>query len=92
VVKFHSPAQLIMPTYDVRKADHRACSMVEKIAIPRRRRLHELQQVPRGGGAHEDGRARPIDVMANGIDLELFDEAEIDRRARALRAAEGHGR
>jgi len=33
VVRFHSPAELIMPTYDSGKADHFACSLVERLAI-----------------------------------------------------------
>jgi glycosyltransferase involved in cell wall biosynthesis len=83
VMKFHSPAQLIMPTYDVRKADVRACSLVEKIGI-------------RGAGAYTScsrfladevrtkmGVRREIEVIANGIDLDLFDHAaQIDARAK----------
>jgi glycosyltransferase involved in cell wall biosynthesis len=83
VMKFHSPAQLIMPTYDVRKADVRACSLVEKISI-------------RGAGAYTScsrfladevrtkmGVRREIEVIANGIDLDLFDRAaQIDARAK----------
>ena len=83
VMKFHSPAQLIMSTYNVRKADVRACSWVEKIGI-------------RGAGAYTScsrfladevrtkmGVRREIEVIANGIDLELFDRAEqIDARAK----------
>jgi glycosyltransferase involved in cell wall biosynthesis len=83
VMKFHSPAQLIMPTYDVRRADVRACSLVEKIGI-------------RGAGAYTScsrfladevrtkmGVRREIEVIANGIDLDLFDRAaQIDARAK----------
>src|SRR5439155_20110968 len=29
LVRFHSPAELIMPYYDVRQADHRWCSLLE---------------------------------------------------------------
>jgi hypothetical protein len=40
VVKFHPPAQLIMPTYDVRKADTRALLVRREDRDPRRRRAH----------------------------------------------------
>jgi glycosyltransferase involved in cell wall biosynthesis len=72
-----------MPTFDVRKADVRACSIVEKIGI-------------RGAGAYTScsrfladevrtkmGVRREIEVIANGIDLDLFDHAaQIDARAK----------
>lgn len=83
VVRFHSPARLIMETYDVPHADIVACSAVEKLAI-------------RGAGAftscskfladevHDKlGVQRPIEVIPNGIDLDLFDrEPRIDVRER----------
>jgi hypothetical protein len=33
VVKFHSPAELIMADYDVTRADHVLCALIEKAAF-----------------------------------------------------------
>jgi glycosyltransferase involved in cell wall biosynthesis len=83
VVKFHSPAQLIMPTYDVRKADHRACSIVEKVGIRGAGALTSCSRFLAEEVRTKMGVRRPIEVIGNGIDLELFDAAEsIDARAK----------
>lgn len=76
VVRFHSPAQLIMEYYDVPPADQRLCAAVEQVGI-------------RGAGAYSACSGflasevrdklrvnRPIRVIPNGIDLELFDAAD----------------
>lgn len=83
VIKFHSPAELIMPTYDVRKADHRACSFVEKWAIRGAGAFTSCSQFLADEVRTKMKVRRKIDVVANGIDLELFDGAEqIDARAK----------
>jgi len=83
VVKFHSPAQLIMPTYDVRKADTRACSFVEKIGIRGADALTSCSRFLADEVRNKMGVRREVKVIANGIDLDLFDQApQIDARAR----------
>lgn len=81
VLKFHSPAHLIMPTYDVRKADHTFCSIVEDMGIRGAGALMSCSQFVADEVHQKMGVSRPIRVIANGIDLELFDSAEqIDAR------------
>jgi glycosyltransferase involved in cell wall biosynthesis len=81
VIKFHSPAELIMSTYDVRKADHRACSFVEKWAIRGAGAFTSCSRFLADEVRTKMGVRRPIDVIYNGIDLELFDhERQIDAR------------
>jgi glycosyltransferase involved in cell wall biosynthesis len=83
VMKFHSPAQLIMPTYDVRKADRIACSLVEKIGIRGADAYTSCSRFLADEVRAKMGVRRPIEVIANGIDLELFDTAEsIDARTK----------
>lgn len=78
VVRLHSPAQLIMPFYDVKAGDLRWCSRIERQAMQRAGRLSacsgfvaretcrsaELAQVPR--------------VITNGLDLDWFDATQAD--------------
>lgn len=83
VVKFHSPARLIMPTYDVRKADHVACSWVEGAGIRGAGALTSCSRFLAQEVRSKMGVRRPVEVIANGIDLALFDAGEqIDARAR----------
>ncbi len=83
VVKFHSPAQLIMPTYDVRKADHVACSLVEKVGIRGAGALTSCSRFLAEEVRRKMAIGRHVEVIANGIDLELFDaEESIDARAK----------
>jgi glycosyltransferase involved in cell wall biosynthesis len=83
VVKFHSPAQLIMPTYDVRKLDTRACSLVEKIGIRGADALTSCSRFLADEVKNKMGVRREVKVIANGIDLDLFDRAaQIDARAK----------
>ena len=83
VMKFHSPAQLIMKTYDVRKADVRACSLVEKIGIRGAGAFTSCSRFLADEVRTKMGVRREIEVIANGIDLDLFDHAaQIDARAK----------
>lgn len=83
VMKFHSPAELIMSTYDVRKADQRACSWVEKVGIRGAGAFTSCSKFLADEVRTKMGVRRPIDVIYNGIDLELFDaEEQIDARAK----------
>ena len=81
VVKFHSPAQLIMGDYDVTRADRILCSSVERLAF---RRATGFTAGSRFLASEVRTRLRvqrPVTVIPNGIDLDLFDAAEqIDAR------------
>jgi glycogen synthase len=81
VVKFHSPAQLIMPTYDVRRLDTRACSLVEGIGFRGAGALTSCSRFLADEVRKKMGIRREVKVIANGIDLGLFDRAHtIDAR------------
>lgn len=83
VVKFHSPAQLIMPTYDVRKLDTRACSLVERIGFRGADALTSCSRFLADEVRKKMGVRRKVKVIANGIDVGLFDRArQIDARER----------
>jgi len=76
VVKFHSPAQLIMPYYDVEPRDIMFCSLVEKLGFQRANRFSSCSQFLASELSDKLRVRRPIRVIPNGIDLELFDTAE----------------
>jgi glycosyltransferase involved in cell wall biosynthesis len=81
VVKFHSPAQLIMPTYDVRRLDTRACSLVERIGFRGADALTSCSRFLADEVRKKMGVRREVKVIANGIDVGLFDRArQIDAR------------
>ncbi|MCU0865152.1 MAG: glycosyltransferase family 4 protein [Planctomycetes bacterium] len=83
VVKFHSPARLIMRYYDVRPEDIVFTGLVERMAIEA-----AVGHTSCSAGAAAQIRdemdfRRPIEVVANGIDLALFDADEtVDVRER----------
>jgi glycogen synthase len=76
VVKFHSPARLIMPYYDVRRADIEICSFVERLGMYRASAFSACSQFMARDARDRLGISRPIRVISNGIDLELFDRAK----------------
>ena len=76
VVRFHSPAQLIMGTYDVGRADVRCCSSLERLAMNAATALTSCSRFLADEVTEKIGIRRPIEVIANGIDLALFDRAE----------------
>jgi glycosyltransferase involved in cell wall biosynthesis len=83
VIKFHSPAKIIMPTYSVPKLDRLICPILENRALRGASALTSCSQFL----AHEAERQLPvklpIDVVPNGIDLDLFDQGDsIDMRGR----------
>jgi len=76
LIKFHSPAKLIMPYYDVRKADITFCSGLEQLAM-RRKTAYSACSRFLAEEAHTKLGIRPhIEVIPNGIDLTLFDSTE----------------
>jgi hypothetical protein len=75
VVRLHSPSRLIMPCYDVRRADIVGCSMIEQRAIKGATALTSCS----GFLANEVGRTlgvrREIPVITNGLDIAWFDSS-----------------
>ena len=79
IVRFHSPSELIMQFYDVPGADIRMCSWLERRAIRRATALTSCSAFLAGEARHKMRIRRPIEVIPNGIDLELFDgEPSVD--------------
>ncbi len=79
VVRFHSPAQLIMPMYDVSRADMVACSALERRGIGSATALTSCSAFLAGQVRTEMDVRAPVTVISNGIDLSLFDsEPKID--------------
>ena len=76
LVKFHSPARLIMPFYDVKRADIRLCSFVEKLGILKAKMYSTCSRFLADEARGKLGIRRLIRVIPNGIDLELFDKTE----------------
>jgi glycosyltransferase involved in cell wall biosynthesis len=76
VVRLHSPAELIMPTYDTKALDRVLTGTVERLGISGARALSSCSR-----WLAEEVRGRmavrtPIEVIPNGIDLALFDRDE----------------
>jgi glycosyltransferase involved in cell wall biosynthesis len=83
VVRFHSPAQFIMPSYDVRRADIRLCAFLERLAARRGRAFTSCSRFLADEVRDKLRWRRPIRVIPNGIDVELFDAVEqVDIRRR----------
>jgi glycogen synthase len=76
LVKFHSPARLIMPFYDVRRADITLCSFAEQIGIRGARAFTACSRFVAEEVRKKLRIREPIRVIPNGIDLELFDKVE----------------
>jgi glycogen(starch) synthase len=72
-VRFHSPARLIMDTYDTPKLDRTLTAFVEQIAIDRARVWTACSRFVADEVEARMGVAGPVHVIPNGIDLELFD-------------------
>jgi glycosyltransferase involved in cell wall biosynthesis len=75
VVRLHSPARLIMPTYDVRPADISLCSAVEQRGITGATALTSCSRFVADAVIERMGVRRPIEVVTNGLDVEWFDAA-----------------
>ena len=83
LIKLHSPAQLIMSTYDVRKADIILCSFLERRAMRRVTAVTSCSQFLAREVQTKLGIGKHIEVIYNGIDLTLFDKApQFDARER----------
>ncbi len=75
IIKFHSPARLIMPYYDVREADTRLCSFAEQIGLHGASAFSSCSRFLAREVRQTLGIQRPVQVIPNGIDLDLFDNA-----------------
>lgn len=81
VVKFHSPAKLIMGFYDVTAIDHALCGRIEKLGLSGARGYTACSRFMAAEARLQLGVRRPVSVISNGIDLGLFDAAEqVDAR------------
>jgi len=76
VVRFHSPSRLIMPFYDVRKADITLCSWLEQRAIQSATALSSCSGFLAREVRDHLGIRKPVEVIPNGIDLDLFDQEQ----------------
>jgi glycosyltransferase involved in cell wall biosynthesis len=76
LVKLHSPAQLIMPYYNVQKADIALCALFERLGMRGASAFSACSHFLAREAREKLGIRRPIRVVPNGIDLELFDRAE----------------
>src|SRR5437870_1366074 len=81
LVRFHSPAQLIMSHYDVRRVDIAFCSLVERIAFRGSSAYSSCSRFLAQEVRKKLGVRHPIRVIPNGIDLDVFDAAgQVDIR------------
>ncbi|MCC6672815.1 MAG: glycosyltransferase [Planctomycetes bacterium] len=76
VVRLHSPAELIMPTYPSRTLDRALTAMVERIAMNGARALSSCSGWLAREVRQRLGVGRPIEVIPNGIELGIFDGDE----------------
>jgi len=72
-IKFHSPARLIMNIYDTPRIDREACAFVEQLGINQAEVLTSCSRFLADEVATKMNEPKPIHVIANGIDLEMFD-------------------
>jgi glycosyltransferase involved in cell wall biosynthesis len=77
VVKFHSPAYLIMPTYDVRRADHIVCSVLEQLALIGASAFTSASRFLADEVRRKLNVRRDVHVVPNGIDVEQFDRSDM---------------
>jgi glycogen synthase len=81
VVRFHSPARLIMGYYQVRGADVTLCSSLERLAMTGAGAFTACSRFLADEVRAQLGIRAPVTVIPNGIDLELFDaEEQVDVR------------
>jgi glycosyltransferase involved in cell wall biosynthesis len=75
-VKFHSPARLIMNIYDVPKIDRELTGFAEQLGINQASVLTSCSRFLADEVATKMGEQRPIHVVQNGIDVEMFDRGD----------------
>lgn len=74
VVRLHSPAELIMPTYPTRASDRALTAIVERLGLTGARAITSCSHWLAKEVRHRLRIDRPISVIPNGIDLALFDQ------------------
>lgn len=77
VIRYHSPARLIMPYYDVRRADVILCGALEGAAMRAAGTHTACSTYLRDAVRRELGVHAPITVIPNGMDLDAFDRADV---------------
>lgn len=78
VVRLHSPAQLIMPFYDVRPGDMRCCAAIERQALHRARQVTACSAFVADAARAAIGLQQMPTVISNGLDLDWFDASTAD--------------
>jgi glycogen(starch) synthase len=73
VVKFHSPARLIMEMYDTPRTDDEITSLFEQIGINQATVRTSCSRFLADEVTTKMNVTSPVHVVPNGIDLELFD-------------------
>jgi len=73
LIRFHSPARLIMPYYEVPRLDIHLCSLIEQLAIFRATAYTSCSRFLAKEVRSKLNVKKPVEVIPNGIDLELFD-------------------
>ncbi len=86
IIKLHSPSKLIMPYYkhyDLGPADISLCSFVEQIAMRGASAFSSCSRFLAEEANKNLGIHKPIRVIPNGIDLNLFDKTDqVDIRSK----------
>lgn len=77
LVRFHSPAELIQPFYEVPRRDRAVCARLERRALARAGAWTACSRFLAEAAAARFAPPAAIEVVANGVDLEVAD-AEID--------------
>lgn len=72
-IKFHSPARLIMNIYDTPRIDREVCAFVEQLGINQAEVLTSCSRFLADEVATKMHEPKPIHVIQNGIDVEMFD-------------------
>jgi glycogen synthase len=75
VVRLHSPSRLIMPLYDVSRADVMLCSALEQAAITKATALTACSRFVADEVNQTLRVNRQIPIIRNGLDVEWFDGA-----------------
>jgi glycosyltransferase involved in cell wall biosynthesis len=76
VVRFHSPARLIMEHYETERSDRILTGALEDVGIQQARARTSCSRFLAERASSQLGVTEPIEVIPNGIDLELFDRGE----------------
>jgi glycosyltransferase involved in cell wall biosynthesis len=76
IVRFHSPAQLIMPFYNARRTDIAFCSRIERVALRKAHAFSACSKFMADEAVSELGITKSVRVIPNGIDVQSFDSED----------------